>query len=109
MKGHVYVLKANVTIDGQPIVKIGMTTRSVEDRLRQLRTGSPIQFEIAYSIETEDARDLERTLHRRFALRRVRRGGGTEYFAVPADEVVSAIEAIATQINARRAVEALGA
>lgn len=109
MKGHVYVLNPNLTIDGQSIVKIGMTTRSVESRVRELSTGSPIRFDIAYSIEADDARGLEQTLHRRFASLRVRAGGGTEYFRVSVQEVVFAIESIATEISSKRASDAFAA
>ena len=64
---------------------------------------------VAYSIEAEDARALEKALHRRFASRQIREGGGTEYFRASVQEVVAAIESIATQVSAKRASQAFAA
>ncbi len=103
------MLQPNITVNGQPIVKIGMTTRSVEARVKQLQTGSPVAFQVAYAIEADDARALERRLHRQFADRRLLAGGGTEYFQVTSAEVIAAIEAIATEVSTERAKRALAA
>ena len=105
MRGYVYVLRPNMTLNGKSIVKIGMTTRSVEKRVRELSTGSPVSFEVAHSIEVENAREFERTLHRRFASHRISNGGGTEYFSLEPEQVISEIENMAARVSAQRARE----
>lgn len=54
-------------------IKIGFTTTSVEQRLKELdRTGIPLPFEAYYSAEVVDARKDEEWLHSIFSDRRVR-------------------------------------
>jgi hypothetical protein len=84
MAGYIYVLKPNLTIGGASIVKIGMTTRSVAKRIRELSTGSPVALELIYSLHVENPKGVERHLHRRFAAHRISNGGGTEYFRIEA-------------------------
>jgi hypothetical protein len=82
LAGYIYVLRPNLTVSGKSIVKIGMTTRSVAKRVRELSTGSPVGFELVYSLAVEDPKALEKSLHRRFGPHRIKAGGGTEYFRV---------------------------
>ncbi|MCG6112886.1 MAG: GIY-YIG nuclease family protein [Paracoccus sp.] len=68
-KGYVYVL-TNPTMPG--VVKIGKTTRSVEQRARELyHTGVPARFAIAGQVCSPDCADMERTVHKFFAEKRV--------------------------------------
>lgn len=53
-------------------VKIGWTAGPVEARLRQLQVGSPEELRLLGTLHTEDAAELERELHGRFASYRVR-------------------------------------
>ncbi|GEM_PF-5935073 len=46
MSGFIYVLRADLR--GSVVVKIGMTTRSVEKRIRELQTGSPVVLQLIY-------------------------------------------------------------
>jgi hypothetical protein len=85
-----------------------MTRRSVAQRARELTTGSMVPLEVAYSIQVEDARALERQLHFRFRGRRMT-GGGREFFAVPAREVIAEIERIAAKVSRKWAREAADA
>lgn len=101
--GHIYILKPRVSIDGQEVIKIGMTTRTVAERVRELTTGSMVSFEIVYSLHVENVRNFERQLHTRYQARRLVAGGGQEFFRVPAQEVVAEIERIATEISRARA------
>jgi hypothetical protein len=101
--GYIYVLKPNLTIGGNSIVKIGMTTRSVTKRVRELSTGSPVALELIYSLHVENPKGVERHLHCRFAAHRVSNGGGTEYFRVEAKEVIAEIERLAAQASKQRA------
>jgi hypothetical protein len=106
MKGYVYVLRPQMLLDGEEVVKIGMTTRTVERRVKELSTGSPVPFEIVHTILADDAKELERSLHWKFRDRRIRVGGGTEYFAVAATEVVEAIKDIETEASSEQARKA---
>jgi hypothetical protein len=100
--GFIYVLKPRALLNEQEVIKIGMTTRSVAKRVRELSTGSMIGFDVAYSLRVENARELEKKLHNRFRRFRVH-GGGQEFFSVKADEVVKEIERIATEVSKERA------
>lgn len=101
--GYIYILKPRVSIDGQEVVKIGMTTRTVAERVRELTTGSMVSLEVVYSLHVENARSFERYLHSRYRDRRLIAGGGQEFFSVPAQEVVAEIECKATEISRARA------
>ncbi len=101
--GYIYILKPRISIDGQEIIKIGMTTRTVAERVRELTTGSMVSFEVVYSLHVENARSFERHLHARYRNRRLIAGGGQEFFTVPAQEVVAEVERIATEISRSRA------
>ncbi len=70
MSQIVYIL-TNEAMPGY--IKIGYTTKTVSERLKQLDvTSTPLPFEIYYSAEVEDARKEEDWLHSIFADRRVR-------------------------------------
>jgi hypothetical protein len=101
--GFIYILRPRVTLDGREVIKIGMTTSSVDRRVRQLRTGSMVPFDVVYSLRVENARNLERALHQRFQARRAVGGGGQEFFYVPAEEVIAEVERIATDVSRERA------
>ncbi len=101
--GYIYILKPRISIDGQEVVKIGMTTRTVAERVRELTTGSMVSFEVVYSLHVENARRFEKYLHARYRARRLIAGGGQEFFAVPAQEVVAEVERMATEISRARA------
>jgi hypothetical protein len=103
MAGYIYVLKPNLTIGGASIVKIGMTTRSVAKRIRELSTGSPVALELIYSLHVENPKGVERHLHRRFAAHRISNGGGTEYFKIEGKEVIAEIERLAADSSKQRA------
>ena len=109
LSGHVYVLRMNTTIDGEEIIKIGMTRTTVEKRIRQLRTGSPGQMEIAYSLQVENAKAFERELHFRFRGYQLRAGGGTEFLKIPAAEVIRHIKEKAASISRDKAKAAYAA
>lgn len=62
-KGYVYVL-SNPCMPG--IVKIGKTTRSVEDRANELyQTGVPEPFKVEEFFHSPDCHELEASLTRR--------------------------------------------
>lgn len=107
-RGYVYVLRPGLLLVGREVCKIGHTRRPVNQRVRELGTGSIFHLEVAYSIEVEDARGFERQLHSLFRDRRIIRGGGTEFFDVPAAEVIVQAERMATAVSRKRARDAAG-
>lgn len=68
--GVVYIL-TNPVMPG--LIKIGKTSRSIEDRLRELTSapGVPIPFECFMAVEVQDADRLERALHDAFRDNRI--------------------------------------
>ena len=86
--GIVYVI-ANPAMPG--IVKIGRTTQTVEQRLRDLdSTGVPVPFECVAAWEFENDATVERTLHRAFADHRVRQS--REFFRIQPDRPIAILE-----------------
>jgi hypothetical protein len=73
------------------LVKIGLTTDSVESRLAQLSaaTGVPLPFEVYFAAEVEDGTRIEKTLHQLFAEHRV--NPKREFFRLDPEKVVLAI------------------
>jgi hypothetical protein len=63
--GVVYIL-TNQAMPG--LIKIGRTTRSIEERLRELTRapGVPVPFECFLAVEVRDAEKLEQALHEAF-------------------------------------------
>jgi stress response protein SCP2 len=97
--GHVYVI-SNLGAFGERMVKIGMTRRmDPMDRVRELGDASvPFRFDVHALIFSEDAVDLETSLHRRFADRRVNRvNQHREFFYVTPAEVRTAVADLAGQ------------
>lgn len=84
----VYVL-TNEAMPG--LVKIGMTSDSVEDRITQLSstTGVPLRFECYYAGEVADVVKVEKILHQLFAEDRV--NPKREFFRLEPERVVLAL------------------
>ena len=94
--GFVYVL-TNKSFPG--LVKIGMTTQSsVEKRVRQLSTGVPTPFVVAYQASVPNPNQTERVLHRMFDNCRVVED--REFFRVSVKEVRNAIRQIEVRVAA---------
>lgn len=88
MPDIVYVL-TNEAMPG--LVKVGLTTDSVEERISQLSTASgvPLPFECYFAAEVNDCARLEKTLHRLFSDSRI--NPKREFFKVDPEKVVLAI------------------
>jgi hypothetical protein len=84
----VYVL-TNEAMPG--LVKIGLTTDSVEARLTQLssHTGVPLPFECYFAAEVDDSARIEKILHQLFADHRI--NPKREFFRLDKEKVVLAI------------------
>lgn len=72
--GYIYFLHAVNSDNGNGMerYKIGLTTRYVEDRLKELNSGqSPFWLVEKWSIQVSDCEAAESALHKHFALRRL--------------------------------------
>ena len=72
--GYVYFLHAvnSADSDGMERYKIGLTTRFVEDRLKELNSGqSPYWLVEKWAIQVSDCESAETALHKHFASRRL--------------------------------------
>ncbi len=88
MSSIVYIL----TNEGMPdLIKIGLTTNSLESRIAQLssHSGVPYPFECYFAAEVDDCAKLEKTLHQLFSEARV--NSKREFFKVDPEKVVLAI------------------
>jgi hypothetical protein len=67
--GMVYVLKTGLfTESGKEVVKIGVTTQPIDQRIQQLySTGVPCRFTTLHTWETKNFYELERALHKLLA------------------------------------------
>lgn len=95
-QGHVYVI-SNIGSFGEEILKIGMTRRlNPLDRVKELGDASvPFSFDIHALIESDDAPDLEKQLHRVFNDRRVNKVNlRKEYFKVNIEEIEKRLEEV---------------
>lgn len=88
MPNIIYVL-TNEAMPG--IVKVGLTTDSVEGRITQLSsfTGVPLPFECYFAAEVKDCAKLEKTLHQLFSESRI--NPKREFFKIDPEKVVLAI------------------
>lgn len=86
--GIVYLL-TNPSMPG--LVKIGMTTRDIDSRLRELNapTSVPQPFEAIYTVEVSDCAAAERFVHH--ALHSKRANRGREFFRVGTTEAINAL------------------
>lgn len=88
MPNIIYIL-TNEAMPG--LVKIGLTTDSVESRITSLSThsGVPLPFECYFAAEVKDCAKLEKTLHQLFSEDRI--NPKREFFKTDPEKVVLAI------------------
>jgi hypothetical protein len=96
--GYMYIL-SNPAMPG--LLKIGFTHRDVSERVGELTaaTGVPKPFEIEYYCLTSDLEQIENTVHRHFAPKRV---PGKEFFSVEPLEVVEFIDSLVKKVEPDR-------
>lgn len=96
-KGFVYLL-TNPAMPG--LVKIGMTTRTPEIRLRELNatTSLPYPFKLVGAVKTKDAAVLEKTVHDTLESRRANRK--REFFKITVSQAESIIRNEAGKVGA---------
>lgn len=97
--GTVYVLGTNLyTKDCLEIVKVGITTGSIEARIRQLyTTGVPFRFRLIRSYETSNYAELEQSLHKLLDPYRINRS--REFFTERCLDYVERVVAIHDEIQ----------
>lgn len=84
----VYIL-TNEAMEG--LVKIGRTTTSVEQRIKELdNTSVPLPFQCFYAGEVKDSAFVESHLHQAFSDKRVR--SNREFFRIDPNQVKAAIQ-----------------
>lgn len=88
MSEIVYIL-TNEAMEG--LVKIGRTTTSIEQRIKELdNTSIPLPFQCFYAAEVANSALVEGKLHRIFADKRIR--NNREFFRVAVNQVKEAIQ-----------------
>ena len=93
-QGHVYII-SNIGSFGTDVLKIGMTRRmDPMDRVKELGDASvPFSFDVHALIESDDAPQLESTLHNVFDKKRVNKvNRRKEYFRIDIDEIERELE-----------------
>lgn len=88
--GCVYILR-NSAMPG--LIKIGYTTRTAEERARELYEGAlgvPKPFIVAHINESEEPQELEATVHKRLAEYRI--NNNREFFEYPADDAYQLVK-----------------
>jgi predicted transport protein len=96
-EGYIYILFNRAFQNDH--YKIGMTTKTPEERARELSaaTGIPRDFEVLYEQRVIDCKQAERLLHNK--LRRYRSAGNREFFQIPLKEAIKALEGVADEIG----------
>ncbi|TAJ69002.1 MAG: DUF4041 domain-containing protein [Phenylobacterium sp.] len=106
--GYVYII-SNIGSFGEGVIKIGLTRRlDPLDRIRELGDASvPFVFDMHAIIYSEDAPNLERTLHAEFEARRINaQNYRKEFFRASLDEVEAAIQRLAPSAPFFKDIEA---
>lgn len=99
--GHVYVI-SNIGSFGEEVFKIGMTRRlEPKDRVRELGDASvPFEFDIHAMIFSEDAPNLEKSLHRHFLRRQLNKvNPRKEFFRIGLPEIRTELEKLGVETH----------
>jgi hypothetical protein len=78
------------------VVKIGFTSRLVDDRMNDLNTAVPQDFRAIFRLPTQDARRVEQKAH---ALLQGHRIPGKEFFSVSPEKACQAVRDAARDVN----------
>jgi hypothetical protein len=84
MTGYIYIL-SNASMPG--LIKIGCTSRSPEERRRELSrpTGIPVDFEVEYEIYSYNIKEVEREIHKALTKYKF----GKEFFEVDVNTAIN--------------------
>lgn len=103
--GYVYILQNDSFTD---LIKIGHTTRSIEERVKELNraTGVPTPFRILHYWEIEDSHGTEQFLHNKFNVYRV--NDNREFFFIDClDEIKKTIQLLLLQEKHNKEIESI--
>ena len=91
MTGYIYIL-SNTSMPG--LIKIGCTSRSPEERRRELSrpTGIPVDFEVEYEIYSPNIKGVEKAIHKALAKYKF----GKEFFKI---DVKTAIDILRKKVE----------
>lgn len=106
--GYVYII-SNIGSFGEDVYKIGMTRRLEPlDRVRELSGASvPFKFDVHAMIYTDNAPELENSLHKVFDEKRVNRANyRKEFFNVSLDKIKEEVEKIHGEFRLTKLAEA---
>ena len=99
---YLYIL-TNITFP--TLVKIGWTSTHPDIRAQSLATtGVPAPFDVAYHVEVQDGQRAERLVHDRLAAHRPR--SNREFFEVPIEAAIAAVNEAAEQVGRGRSMVA---
>jgi hypothetical protein len=100
MKGFIYVL-SNPSMGG--LLKIGFTTKVLEDRVAELNnvTGIPTNFAVEAFFEVDEPNQLEKAIHRALSKHRIRKQ--REFFRLPTTEAIQIIQEVCNSPATRNA------
>jgi hypothetical protein len=96
--GYVYILTNKGYAPN--LLKIGMTTRTPQDRAREMfegSTGVPYPFKVAFSHRVSDCEQAERIVHAR--LGQFRAVHFREFFEVDLDVAISALKEVCAEVD----------
>jgi hypothetical protein len=96
-EGYIYILLNRAFQNDH--YKIGMTTKTPEERARELSaaTGIPRDFEVLYEQRVTDCQRAERLLHHK--LHQHRSASNREFFQIPIKAAIKALEDVADEIG----------
>jgi hypothetical protein len=106
--GHVYII-SNIGSFGEDVYKVGMTRRlEPMDRVRELGDASvPFEFDVHGIIYSENAPELENTLHRTFESKRINLvNQRREFFKLTFSEIEDTIQKMNLNIQLTKLAEA---
>jgi hypothetical protein len=106
--GHVYVI-SNIGAFGDNVFKIGMTRRlEPMDRIKELGDASvPFDFDVHAIIYSDNAPELENTLHKKFDNKRVNLvNTKREFFNVPIEDIEKVVQELGLTIHLTKVAEA---
>ena len=97
--GWIYILSE---YEGSDVLKIGMTTRTVEERVRELNsaTGVLIPLQVRAKFRVKNPLDTEQAIFKILTERRIRRD--REFFNIPLDDAKSIIDAYLKKTSGMR-------
>jgi len=76
-------MKVYLLINEEGKFKIGFTDRDIQVRIKELQTGSHSEIRVVHEYESDNARQIETTLHRIHSSNRIR----LEWFDLTDDQV----------------------